>query len=283
MGSNPTDLYFTKEDYRVFQEFLQKACGIVLGENKQYLVANRIRRILLDEQVKTLTELVQRIQRGSSMLKERVIDAMTTNETFWFRDGQPFDVLRDILLPRLLKAGRGEPLQIWSAACSSGQEPYSISMIIEEFKALNPGVLRQEPRIIATDISATVLAAANQGRYDRLSISRGLSDDRRKLFFKEEEDGYFTLLPKITDRVEFRSQNLLESFNRLGKFDLVFCRNVLIYFASAVRSDILHRIAANLKPGASLILGSSEAMPAGLDSHYRLERLNSSVSVYNLR
>ncbi len=277
------DVYFRKDDYGVFQAFLQSACGIVLGDNKQYLVANRIRRILEEQQVATLTALVRRMEQDPRCgLRERVINAMTTNETFWFRDNFPFEILRDTLLPRLLLQERRESLRFWSAACSSGQEPYSISMIIEEFKSRHPGVIRREPTIVGTDISSKVLMAAREARYDSLSINRGLSEQRRQLFFKLCADGSFQLHPQIAARVEFRTLNLLDSYALLGSFDVVFCRNVLIYFSADMKIDILRRMRATLKPGSSLILGASESMPAAVSSLYVAERTGTGQTIYTV-
>lgn len=274
----------TQEDYQQFQGFLQEACGIVLGDNKQYLVANRMRRILDELQINSLGQLVQRIaQSPRGGLKERVIDAMTTNETFWFRDAFPFDTLRDVILPQLLADGVPEPLRLWSAACSSGQEPYSLSMIIEEFKRKYPVALRREPNIVATDISSAVLNAARQGRYDRLSLSRGLSDVRLAQFFDENADRRYSIKPAIAARVDFRSLNLLDSFAVLGTFDVVFCRNVLIYFAAARKQDILRRIRATLRPGGCLVLGASESLPAELSSLYQVERAANGTTYYRAR
>ncbi len=274
----------TQEDYQQFQGFLQEACGIVLGDNKQYLVANRMRRILDELQINSLGQLVQRIgQSPRGGLKERVIDAMTTNETFWFRDAFPFEALRDVILPQLLADGAPEPLRLWSAACSSGQEPYSLSMIIEEFKRKYPVALRREPSIVATDISSAVLNAARQGRYDRLSLSRGLSDVRLAQFFDEHADRRYSIKPAIAARVDFRSLNLLDSFAVLGTFDVVFCRNVLIYFAAARKQDILRRIRATLRPGGCLVLGASESLPAELTSLYQVERAANGTTYYRAR
>ncbi len=289
----------TQEDYQQFQVFLQEACGIVLGDNKQYLVANRMRRILDELQINSLGQLVQIIGqnprsslKGSgfkgnglkgSGLKESVINAMTTNETFWFRDAFPFDTLRDVILPQLLADGVPEPLRLWSAACSSGQEPYSLSMIIEEFKRKYPVALRREPSIIATDISSAVLNAARQGSYDRLSLSRGLSDVRLAQFFDENADRRYSIKPAIAARVDFRSLNLLDSFAVLGTFDVVFCRNVLIYFAAARKQDILRRIRATLRPGGCLVLGASESLPADLAALYQIERAANGATYYRAR
>lgn len=141
-------------DFQVFREFLEKACGIVLGDNKQYLVASRLNRLLEQHQIKSLGELVTRIQtQPRAGLREAVVDAMTTNETLWFRDVYPFDVLKNRLIPEFIKENPGQRLRIWSAACSSGQEPYSLSMSIDEFDRTNLGQLRGGAQIVATDLS----------------------------------------------------------------------------------------------------------------------------------
>lgn len=275
------DQQFTAGDYQVFRVFLDQACGIVLGDNKQYLVANRMRRIMEDLQIKSLSALVERVnQQSPPGLKEKVIDAMTTNETFWFRDNAPFDALRDVLLPRLVLEEKRQPLRIWSAACSSGQEPYSISMVIEEFKSRHPGVLMRDPEIVATDISTSVLASARQAEYDSLSVSRGLSEVRRKQFFDEMPMSRYRLKRAITERVSFRQLNLKDPYSSLGRFDVVFCRNVLIYFAAELKIDILQRIHIVMTPGASLILGASESLPAALTDLYSLERISPLTSAY---
>lgn len=271
--------HFRPEDYRVFQEFLSQVCGIALGDNKQYLVANRLRHILQEENTGELQSLVQRIS-GNRRLRERVIDAMTTNETFWFRDNFPFETLSDTLLPRLLREERRDPLRVWSAACSSGQEPFSISMIIEEFRARNPGVVRSDPVITATDISTVALESARRACYDQLSVNRGLNEHRRRQFFRQVDNGLFQVDPSITRRVNFRQLNLQESFAGLGRFDIVFCRNVLIYFAADLKADILRRMHAVMKPGSCLVLGASEAMPGKLAGLFESERVNSRITLY---
>lgn len=277
----PEPLQFSSEDFRLFQRFLDTACGIVLGDNKQYLAANRLRRIMEELQLTTLHELIQRIEsRNPPGLKERVIDAMTTNETFWFRDALPFDALKEVILPQLLLEKQPHSVRIWSAACSSGQEPYSISMILEEFRSRHPAALRMNPEIIATDISTAVLDNARIAEYDGLSVSRGLSDGRRMMFFDAIDNGRFRLKRDITQRVRFQRLNLKDNFGSLGQFDIVFCRNVLIYFAAELKCDILKRMHATMKEGGYLILGASESLPAALAGYYRLERINAHTSVY---
>lgn len=251
------------QDFHVFREFLEKACGIVLGDNKQYLVASRLNRLLDQEGIKNLGELVRRIQSNPrSGLRESVVDAMTTNETLWFRDVYPFDVLKNRLLPEFIKQNPGQRLRMWSAACSSGQEPYSLSMSIDEFEKSSLGQLRGGAQIVATDLSGNILAAAKRAEYDSLSVARGLSQERLARYFDQSAPGRWTVKQPIRSRVEFRALNLLESYAMLGKFDIVFCRNVLIYFSAEVKKDILTRIHATLKPGGYLMLGASEALNA---------------------
>lgn len=276
-----SDQQYSNEDYQVFRVFLDKACGIVLGDNKQYLVVNRMRRIMDEYRFSTLTALVSAInQHTIPGLKEKVIDAMTTNETFWFRDSAPFDALRDVVFPRLLLEERRPFLRIWSAACSSGQEPYSISMVFEEFKQKNPGILVCDPEIVATDISMSMLNNARQAEYDGLSVSRGLSDARRQQFFDALPEGRFRLKRSITQRVNFKQLNLKDPYLALGRFDVVFCRNVLIYFAADLKIDILQRMRAAMNPGAYLFLGASESLPAALADKYTVERVSALTSVY---
>ncbi|QJD57679.1 protein-glutamate O-methyltransferase CheR [Pseudomonas sp. gcc21] len=266
-----------QQHFHQFRDFLEKSCGIVLGDNKQYLVASRLNRLMEQQGINHLGELVQRIQsqpRGG--LKESVIDAMTTNETLWFRDGYPFEVLKNRLIPDFIKSNPGQRLRIWSAACSSGQEPYSLSMAIDEFERSDPGQLRSGASIVATDLSGGILTAARNAEYDSLSIGRGLAQDRLVRYFDQSSPGKWRVKAPIRSRVEFRALNLLESYAILGKFDIVFCRNVLIYFSAERKKDILRRIHATLKPGGYLMLGASEALN-GLPELYQMVQCNPGI------
>ena len=257
-------------DFEQFRVFLEKACGILLGENKQYLVSSRLNKLMEQQGIKSLGELVQRIQsqpRGG--LREQVVDAMTTNETLWFRDTYPFEVLKNKVIPEFIKNNPGQRLRIWSAACSSGQEPYSISMSIDEFERGNLGQLKMGAQIVATDLSGSMLTNCKTGEYDSLAIGRGLSQERLQRYFDTKGPGRWAVKAPIRSRVEFRSFNLLDSYAALGKFDIVFCRNVLIYFSAQVKKDILMRIHGTLKPGGYLFLGASEALN-GLPDHYQM-------------
>ncbi|MFT5691409.1 MAG: chemotaxis protein methyltransferase CheR [Oceanicoccus sp.] len=246
-------------EYREFRDFLAKACGIVLGDNKQYLVASRLKRLMSDQDIENLGELIKRLQQFSNRsLKESVVDAMTTNETLWFRDAHPFNILKEKLLPELKSSVR--PVRVWSAACSSGQEPYSISMMIEEFTRSNPGVLKQSVEIVATDLSRSMLDCCKEAEYDNLSLGRGLSPERLKQFFEPLDSGVWRVKKEVSQRVRLQQLNLMDSYSSLGKFDVVFCRNVLIYFSAELKADIFRRLHGSLRPGGYLVLGASESL-----------------------
>lgn len=227
-------------DFELFRVFLEKTCGIVLGSNKQYLVSSRLNKLMEQQGIKSLGELVQRIQTQRGGLREMVVDAMTTNETLWFRDTYPFEVLKQRVLPELIKANGGQRLRIWSAACSSGQEPYSLSMAIDEFEKTNLGQLKAGVQIVATDLSGSMLTAAKAGEYDTLAMGRGLSPERLQRYFDAKGPGRWAVKPAIRSRVEFRALNLLDSYASLGKFDMVFCRNVLILRRGEARHPAAH-------------------------------------------
>jgi len=252
------------EEYKEFRDFLQNVAGIDLADNKLYLVKTRIRRILLKYEFQTLGHLTHAIKFGRNMdLCQQIIDAMTTNETFWFRDSYPYECLRNQVLPELQKA-KARSARIWSAACSSGQEPYSISMVIDECSRMRVGAGDVNVEIIGTDLSSSILDIAKKGEYDRLSVGRGLSEERLKKFFEERSKDCWKVKDHVKKRITFKSLNLLESYLLLGRFDVVFCRNVLIYFSSELKRDILSRMHEVMKPGAWLFLGSSENL-SGLD------------------
>jgi len=245
--------------YQRFSQFLEQQCGIVLGVNKQYLVRSRLSPLMYQFEFDRIDDLIESIMLLTNRsLLQSAIDAMTTNETLWFRDGYPFDVLKQKLLPAL--AQKNKKIRIWSAACSSGQEPYSIAMSVLEYQRQKPGALSQGVEIIATDLSSNMLSKCETGVYDELSLARGLSAQRREQFFTPHDSGMLQLNSQVRRMVSFRSLNLLHSYAGLGRFDLVFCRNVLIYFAPDIKQRILQQIAAQLQPGGILFLGASESI-----------------------
>ena len=254
----------SSRDYDSFRMFLEEACGIVLGENKHYLVASRLNRMMKEMEVDSVGDLIIQIQKmPRAGIREKVIDAMTTNETFWFRDNHPYALLKDLVLPDLAKK-KPDQVRIWSAACSSGQEPYSISMIAQEYLQSRPGSLPNNFKIVGTDISPTMLEASRTAIYDALALSRGLSPERKKRFFDNNDD-LWSIKPDIKKRVRFSELNLMNNYTSLGKFEVIFCRNVLIYFSTELKRDILKRISQALVPGGYLFLGSTETLASYSD------------------
>ena len=193
----------------------------------------------------------------AARLAQRCIDGMATHESFFFRDNTPFDQLRDVILPQLYASrGASKTLRIWSAACSSGQEPYSLAMMLQEERH-RFGDWRIE--ILATDFSQPILERARTGLYSDFEVRRGLSDQRQARWLVREGEA-FRIAPDVRAMVQFRHHNLLDGMATLGRFDLIFCRNVLIYFDPTTKAKTLEGIAACLNPDASLILGSAETV-----------------------
>jgi len=269
----------TAEDYQSFRKLLEDACGIVLGDNKQYLVTSRLTKLISDNEIGSFSTLMKRM-KVDGKLRNRIMDAMTTNETSWFRDVYPFDILKEKLLPELIKT-QLRTIRIWSAACSTGQEPYSLSMMVQEYLQSKPGSLSTNAvQIIGTDISPSVLAVAKSGVYEGVAVSRGLPQERKARFFRETSAGW-EVGADIKKRVSFRELNLMQSYTLLGRFDIIYCRNVLIYFSTELKRDILARMAKCLNPGGFLVLGGSESI-TNYSNEFDLIRWRNGV-IYQLK
>lgn len=267
-----------QDSYLRFCQLLQERSGIVLGENKHYLVTSRLSHLMKEQNMESLTELVDRLKRSQSGLLQIVIDAMTTNETMWFRDNYPFEYLKSTLFPAHAGAA---PMTIWCAACSSGQEPYSIAMATEEFKQEVKGRLFPGIRIVATDISSAMLSAAREGVYESLAVTRGLSEERRKRHFQELPAGRWRIKDHLRPMISFQPMNLLGFPYNGGPYDIIFCRNVLIYFSPLVKNQVLTALTARLKKGGVLFLGGSESL-SDLADRYELLRCTPGIA-YKLK
>lgn len=275
-----TAITIKDQEYRDFCRFLEAQCGIVLGDSKQYLVRSRLSPLVSRFSLSSLSELLQVVISGRNReLRVAAVDAMTTNETLWFRDSYPYAVLGDNILPEL--AANKRPIKIWSSASSSGQEPYSIAMTVLETQNRRPGMIAGGVQITATDISQTMLDTCRAGIYDNLALSRGLSPDRRRVFFENNGDGRMKVNDKVKRMVSFRPQNLKDSYALLGKFDVIFCRNVLIYFSPEMKGKVLNQMAASLNPGGYLLLGASESL-TGLTDKFEMIRCNPGI-IYKLK
>jgi chemotaxis protein methyltransferase CheR len=262
-------------EYKVFREFLEQQCGIVLGDNKQYLVKSRLAPLMQRFNVASLSELVTKtLSPFERQLRSAVIDAMTTNETLWFRDTYPYELLKKQILPELEKDHR--TVKIWSAASSSGQEPYSIAMTGLEYQQMRPGAFSMGLQILGTDISNAMLEHCQRAEYDGLALSRGLSPERRSKFFEDSGNGMMRVREPVRKNVTFRHLNLLDSYTLLGKFDIIFCRNVLIYFSPEVKAKIIRQFAQALNPRGYLFLGASESLTS-TNSDFEMIRCNPGI------
>ena len=274
-----TAITISDQEYREFSRFLESQCGIVLGDSKQYLVRSRLSPLVSKFKLASISDLLRDVISGRNReLRVAAVDAMTTNETLWFRDSYPFSVLSDKILPEL--AANKRPIKIWSAASSSGQEPYSMAMTILETQQRKPGML-PSVSITATDISASMLDMCRAGVYDNLALGRGLSPERRRAFFEDAGDGRMKIKDTAKRLVNFRPQNLMDSYALLGKFDVIFCRNVLIYFSPDMKSKVLNQMANSLNPGGYLLLGASESL-TGLTDRFEMVRCNPGI-IYKLK
>lgn len=253
----------TMEEFRLIRDYVEKHCGIHLSDDKTYLVETRLTTMMFEQGCKTFGELYNRaILDKSYILRDKIIEAITTNETFWFRDLHPFSILSDVMFQKFadeIASGKRSKIRFWCCACSTGQEPYSIAMSFLEFARRNPKLKPEHVEILATDISSTVLFLGKLGRYDNLAITRGLSDEFRDRYFVQNNK-IWTLRDEVKKMVKFQKLNLQENFSHLGKQDVIFCRNILIYFSQEFKQDILKRIASLLRPKGYLFLGASESI-----------------------
>jgi len=266
-------------EFSLLRDLIEKECKIALGNEKDYLVENRLARIVAESGSSSYGEFYRKAKDDKS-LREKIVDAMTTNETLWFRDESPFVVLREQLLPELseqLKKGVKKQIRIWSAACSTGQEPYSIAMIVHEFvqKGGPKGLLDGGLSILATDISSSALMMAKLGRYNELAVSRGLPAAYKERYFAFEGRAW-AISNDIKKMVHLQRFNLQDSFALLGLFDIVFLRNVAIYFSMDFKKELFGKVARALNPEGCLILGSAESL-GGLSEDFAVRQFGRGV------
>ncbi len=250
----------TPVQFAFLARFLKDRSGLVVGEDKLYLVEARLGPIARQRGLGGLAELVGRLGRGDDLdLEARVVEAMTTNETFFFRDVAPFRLFADVMLPHLMAArAREKRLRIWSAACSTGQEAYSLAMLLAERRVELAG---WQVDIVATDLSGEVVERAREGLFTQFEVQRGLPIKLLLRHFSQEGERW-RIDRTLRSMAQFRTLNLLRDFSALGRFDIVFCRNVLIYFDAATKVDVLDRIARSMAPDGYLMVGAAEAPEA---------------------
>jgi len=246
-----------QQDFAYLAEVLRRRSGIILTEKKAHLVEGRLVPVMRRFGFKEAGALLKELQFGHEALIQAVIEAMTTNDSSFFRDRKTFEEFRDIVLPRLLvDRAETKKLRIWCTACAAGQEPYSIAMIIEDFKLLAQG---WSVTLFATDINSEMVARAQEGLYSQFEVQRGLSIRRLVGNFSQEGSNW-RIADSLRRMVNFRTFNLLDSYGWLPDLDVVFCRNVLMYFDHKTRVSVLDRIGDILTPDGSLLVGPAESV-----------------------
>jgi chemotaxis protein methyltransferase CheR len=255
------------EQFDFLRAFLKKQSGLMLGEDKRYLIDSRLGPVAKEFGLASIGDMVELMRRpGAVRLGERVTEAMTINESFFFRDMKPFEHFNEIMLPQMLKARAGSRrLRIWSAAASTGQEAYSLAISLRERSAQVAG---WQIEITGTDLSNEALARARAGLYSQFEVQRGMPTVLLMRYFQQQGSDW-VIKPDIKSMVSYRQLNLLSDFRSLGQFDIVFCRNVLIYFDRDTKSDILRRIAQQMAPDGFLVLGAAETI-VGLSNDFRM-------------
>jgi chemotaxis protein methyltransferase CheR len=263
--------------FDTFASLLKSRSGLVIGPDKLYLLETRLASILKQERLNDLAHLAERLRSpGSDALAKQVVEEMTTNETFFFRDDKPFQHFRSQALPQMhAKRQAGLPLRVWSAACSSGQEAYSVAMIITECRA---SIGERRIEIVGTDLARSQVTRAREGVFSQFEVQRGLPVQMLVRHFKKDAAGW-RISDALRAMVQFREWNLLGDLRPLGQFDVVFCRNVLIYFDMATKTRALEAIAGQMAPDGMLYLGGAETV---LGITNRFATLSGERGVYGL-
>jgi chemotaxis protein methyltransferase CheR len=244
-------------DFDFIATLVRERSGLVLSADKAYLVESRLAPIARRDGFPAIEEMVAAIRvRRDSKLTDAVVDAMTTNETFFFRDKTPFDIFETTVLPELIARKRGGTIRVWCAAASTGQEPYSLAMVAD---AMGPRMGGCKLEIVGTDISERCLEKAKAGTFTQFEVQRGLPMTMLVKHFKKETDTW-RIEEKLKANVRFRPMNLLDDFRGLGRFDVIFCRNVLIYFDTPTKKQVLERMSSQVEGPGYLFLGAAETV-----------------------
>jgi chemotaxis protein methyltransferase CheR len=246
------------EDFEVFEKLLKEISGLVISQDKVYLLESRLRPLIEKNGLNDMSDLAAKVRMDKQgEVAWSVVEAMTTNETSFFRDTRPFDIFKETVIPEVMKnKGADKKIRIWSAACSSGQEPYSLAMIIKESGWEVQG---WNFEITATDISNDILDLAKQGHYSQFEVQRGLPVTMLVKYFTQVEEKWH-IGDMIKDMITFKHFNLLHSMMLLGKFDIIFCRNVLIYFDQETKKEVLENMHKIANPNSFLVLGGAETV-----------------------
>lgn len=262
---NTDKIPITQEEFKLLRDYIADQCGIFVGDQKLYLLESRLSILVVENGCKSFHEFYRKaVNDPYNGLRDKIIDAITTNETLWFRDQTPWFIFKEVIIPdffNTLSKGLKNRIRIWSAACSTGQEPYSIAMVLDEAirERLGRDISPEHFEILATDISPSALFLAIAGRYDQIAMSRGMSERYRDRYFAQR-GRVWELDPVIRKRITFKQLNLQSRFSPLGKFDLIMCRNVAIYFSDAFKNDLFSRMASTLNGRGYFFVGSAESL-----------------------
>lgn len=262
-------------DYEYLANFLLGTSGLSLGTSKEYLLESRLIPLAQSLDLNGIQELVVALKKGDDpRVEAAVTEAMTTNETSFFRDKKPFEELRETLIPALMRTrGTSKTLRIWCAAASTGQEPYTLEMVLHEHF---PELKHWHVEIIATDLDTTALARCEAGVYSQFEVQRGLPVQLLMKYFDQCEKGW-KVKDILKQRIKWKQLNLLNNFSNLGVFDVIFCRNVLIYFQNDTKKDILDRISKRLIQDGYLYLGAAETVLGISEEYSRFSECKSAV------
>ncbi|KJS65618.1 MAG: hypothetical protein JL50_15065 [Peptococcaceae bacterium BICA1-7] len=260
------------------QKFINHHSGILITSDKAYLIESRLSRLVMETGARSFYGLYRILENNNPIIRQKVIDAITTHETHWFRDRTPWLILEEVLLPSYIdqiRKGLRKEVNIWSAACSSGQEPYSIAMCIHSYlENMNiDDVALGNFKITATDISEAVLETARSGCYDGISVERGLGPGYLEKYFHKSGPSWI-IKDRIKDCVKFKQLNLADSLSTTGQFDVVFCRYVMIYFSDKAKKILMKKVSSSLFPGGVMFLGNSELLSSDEGSFKQLTYKN---------
>jgi chemotaxis protein methyltransferase CheR len=266
------------EEFQYLAQLLKQRSGLVLGDDKMYLIESRLLPIARSQNLQDISQLCTLLKsKPNEALLVEIIEAMTTNESSFFRDIKPYECLRNIVFPHIIKHQPSKLMRIWSAACSTGQEPYSTAITIQEEMGKMPG-WRFE--MLGTDLARKVVDKAMLGIYSQFEAQRGLPIQMLVKYFNSRPDTTWQVKDNIRAMVTFRTQNLLEDYSSVGKMDIIFLRNVLIYFDDATKAQITEKMARVLQPHGVLILGSTESL---IDPNNRFKALDDFRGAYVLK
>lgn len=278
----------TKEEFELLRKLVHESCGIVIKDEKEYLIIQRLGPLAREAGCNSFGEFYRLLKslKSDPKFRVKVIEAITTNETSFFRDIHPFEAFKNKILPELIKHLKvqkekipySDPkIRIWSSASSTGQEAYTVAMIIDSYfrSGNHVTITRGDFKILATDIASDILAKAMSGEYNQIEISRGLPAEFKERYFRKEEN-VWCINDDIRGMVEFRQVNLIKPFTMIGNFELIFCRNVLIYFDDATKTRILNQFYDMLSTGGFLILGAMENTYC-LTDKFKSERIGKTI------